>query len=54
MLEDALGSTFFGQVVDETNPGRSLKIESPFTSSGTVMLYGDPELATIKGLRRKR
>jgi hypothetical protein len=30
-----------------------LKIESPFTSFGEVTLNGDPELATMKGLRRK-
>ena len=41
------------QVAVETNPGRSLKTESPFRSFGEVMLKGEPELATMNGLRRK-
>ena len=53
MVDPAPGSTVVGQVVVETRPGRSLKIESPFRSRGVVMLMGFPELATRKGLSRK-
>ncbi len=53
MVDGGVGVTAVGQVDLETSPGRSLKMESPFTSLGEVILNGDPELATRKGLRRK-
>jgi hypothetical protein len=53
MFEVGVKVVEVGQVVVETKPGRSLKMESSLRSSLTVMLKGVPELATINGLRRK-
>ena len=53
VVDGAMGDTTDGQVAVETNPGRSLKIESLLRSLAVVILKGVPELATMKGLRRK-
>jgi hypothetical protein len=52
-VDGAVGVTTEGQAAVDTNPGRSLKIESLLRSLVVVMLKGVPELAIMKGLRRK-
>src|ERR1700704_569446 len=51
-FEDGGDGTRVEQVAAVRNPGRSLNTESPFPSLGEVMLKGEPELATMNGLRR--
>ena len=53
VVEGAVGVTTEGHVAVETSPGRSLKIESLLRSLVVVRLKGVPELAKMKGLKRK-
>jgi hypothetical protein len=53
MFEVGVNVADEAHVAVETSPGRSLKMESSLRSFLVVRLKGVPELATMKGLKRK-